>query len=136
MIKNVFVVFRRREIAEQERRERERVRLLREREERENLLRERQRLEMERQKLERERLERERLERERIRIEQVHRTQRNSPACKSKQSNLKGSLSLGKKYFSFQKLMIISNICTPAFQGCGRKKRAAYLQRDMSVSEN
>lgn len=60
---------RRREIAEQERRER--IRLLREREERENLLRERQRLEMERQKLERERLERERLERERIRIEQV-----------------------------------------------------------------
>ncbi|XP_059212049.1 SAFB-like transcription modulator isoform X2 [Centropristis striata] len=65
--------FRRREIAEQERRERERVRLLREREERENLLRERQRLEMERQKLERERLERERLERERIRIEQERR---------------------------------------------------------------
>ncbi|XP_029317110.1 SAFB-like transcription modulator isoform X1 [Cottoperca gobio] len=64
---------RRREIAEQERRERERVRLLREREERENLLRERQRLEMERQKLERERLERERLERERIRIEQERR---------------------------------------------------------------
>ncbi|XP_047435725.1 SAFB-like transcription modulator [Mugil cephalus] len=59
---------RRREIAEQERRERER-----EREERENLLRERQRLEMERQKLERERLERERLERERIRIEQERR---------------------------------------------------------------
>uniref|UniRef100_A0A3P8T0H9 SAFB-like, transcription modulator n=1 Tax=Amphiprion percula TaxID=161767 RepID=A0A3P8T0H9_AMPPE len=64
---------RRREIAEQDRRERERVRLLREREERENLLRERQRLEMERQKLERERLERERLERERIRIEQERR---------------------------------------------------------------
>ncbi|XP_041835521.1 SAFB-like transcription modulator [Melanotaenia boesemani] len=64
---------RRREIAEQERRERERVRLLHEREERENLLRERQRLEMERQKLERERLERERLERERIRIEQERR---------------------------------------------------------------
>ncbi|CAG5855762.1 unnamed protein product [Menidia menidia] len=64
---------RRREVAEQERRERERVRLLREREERENLLRERQRLEMERQKLERERLERERLERERIRIEQERR---------------------------------------------------------------
>ncbi|XP_028331133.1 SAFB-like transcription modulator [Gouania willdenowi] len=55
---------RRREIAEQERRERE---------EREHLLRERQRVEMERQKLERERLERERLERERIRIEQERR---------------------------------------------------------------
>lgn len=63
---------RRREIAEQERRERERIRLLREREEREHLLRERQRLEIERQKLERERMERERLERERIRIEQVN----------------------------------------------------------------
>ena len=63
---------RRREIAEQERREREGMRLMREREERENLLRERQRLEMERQKLERERMERERLERERLRIEQVN----------------------------------------------------------------
>ncbi|KAK7913096.1 hypothetical protein WMY93_013307 [Mugilogobius chulae] len=61
---------RRRQMAEQARRERERERE-RERQERENLLRERERLEMERQKLERERLERERLERERIRIEQA-----------------------------------------------------------------
>ncbi|XP_068171209.1 SAFB-like transcription modulator [Antennarius striatus] len=72
-VRRAIELRRRREVAEQERRERERVCLLREREERENLLRERQRLEMERQKLERERLERERLERERVRIEQERR---------------------------------------------------------------
>lgn len=60
--------FRRREIAERERRER--IRIMHEREE--CLQRERERLEIERQKLERERMERERLERERVRIEQVY----------------------------------------------------------------
>lgn len=66
-----YLFFRRREIAERERRERERIRIMHEREE--CLQRERERLEIERQKLERERMERERLERERVRIEQVGR---------------------------------------------------------------
>nr|XP_033775621.1 SAFB-like transcription modulator isoform X2 [Geotrypetes seraphini] len=72
-IRRTVELRRRREMAENARREREHFRMMREREERERLQRERERLEIERQKLERERMERERLERERIRIEQERR---------------------------------------------------------------
>lgn len=76
-----FFFFRRREIAERERRERERIRIMHEREE--CLQRERERLEIERQKLERERMERERLERERVRIEQVLHSSQKIQICLS-----------------------------------------------------